>query len=71
MSALPETILFTLILAIAIIGSFAVSSSMFDVAACIGFGIMGSRILKKKIRCIIETEHHGDALRRFVYEKDC
>jgi putative tricarboxylic transport membrane protein len=39
--SVPEAILYPLILAIAIIGSFAVSSSMFDVAACIGFGIVG------------------------------
>jgi len=37
----PEAILYPLILAIAIIGSFAVNSSLFDVAACIGFGIVG------------------------------
>ena len=36
-----EAILYPMILAIAIIGSFAVSSSMFDVGACIGFGIIG------------------------------
>jgi putative tricarboxylic transport membrane protein len=39
--SVPEAILYPLILAIAIIGSFAVNSSMFDVAACIGFGIVG------------------------------
>lgn len=39
--SVPDAILYPLILAIAIIGSFAVSSSMFDVAACIGFGIVG------------------------------
>ena len=37
----PEAIMFPLILVIAIIGSFAVSGSMFDVGACIGFGIVG------------------------------
>ena len=39
--SVPDGILYPLILAIAVIGSFAVSSSMFDVAACIGFGIVG------------------------------
>jgi putative tricarboxylic transport membrane protein len=39
--SVPEAILYPMILAIAIIGSFAVSSSMFDVGACIGFGIIG------------------------------
>ncbi|RLC06471.1 MAG: C4-dicarboxylate ABC transporter permease [Deltaproteobacteria bacterium] len=39
--SVPEAILYPMILAIAVIGSFAVSSSMFDVGACIGFGIIG------------------------------
>ncbi len=39
--SVPEAILYPMILAIAIIGSFAVSASMFDVGACIGFGIIG------------------------------
>jgi len=39
--SVPEAILYPMILAIAIIGSFAVNSSMFDVGACIGFGIIG------------------------------
>jgi len=39
--SVPEAILYPMILAIAIIGSFAVSGSMFDVGACIGFGIIG------------------------------
>jgi len=39
--SVPEAIMYPLILAIAVIGSFAVSGSMFDVAACIGFGIVG------------------------------
>lgn len=39
--SVPEALLYPLILAIAVIGSYAVSSSMFDVAACIGFGIIG------------------------------
>ncbi|MCP4746967.1 MAG: C4-dicarboxylate ABC transporter permease [Desulfobacteraceae bacterium] len=39
--SIPDAILYPLILAIGIIGSFAVNSSMFDVSACIGFGIIG------------------------------
>lgn len=39
--SVPEAIMYPLILAIAVIGSFAVSGSMFDVAACIGFGVVG------------------------------
>ncbi len=39
--SVPEAIMYPLILAIAVIGSFAVSGSLFDVAACIGFGIVG------------------------------
>ena len=39
--SVPEAIMYPLILAIAVIGSFAVSGSMFDVAACIGFGVIG------------------------------
>ena len=39
--SVPEAIMYPMILAIAIIGSFAVSGSMFDVAACIGFGVIG------------------------------
>lgn len=39
--SVPEAILYPLIIAIAIFVSFAVSNSMFDVAACIGFGIVG------------------------------
>jgi putative tricarboxylic transport membrane protein len=33
--------MYPLILAIAVIGSFAVSGSLFDVASCIGFGVIG------------------------------
>jgi putative tricarboxylic transport membrane protein len=43
---IPKKILLPAILAISIIGSFAVSYSFFDVATCIGFGIAGW-ILKK------------------------
>ncbi len=39
--SVPESIMYPLILTIAVIGSFAVSGSMFDVAACIGFGVVG------------------------------
>ncbi len=39
--SVPEAIMYPLILAIAVIGSFAVSGSLFDVAACIGFGVIG------------------------------
>lgn len=39
--SVPDGILYPLILAIAVIGSFAVSSALFDVAACIGFGVVG------------------------------
>jgi len=39
--SVPEAIMYPLIMAIAVIGSFAVSGSMFDVAACIGFGVIG------------------------------
>ncbi|MCP5514959.1 MAG: tripartite tricarboxylate transporter permease [Spirochaetales bacterium] len=43
---IPKTVLFPCILAISIIGSFAVNYSFFDVAVCIGFGVAGW-ILKK------------------------
>lgn len=39
--SVPEALLYPMILTIAIIGSFAVKGSMFDVAACIAFGIVG------------------------------
>jgi putative tricarboxylic transport membrane protein len=39
--SVPAKIMYPMILAIAIIGSFAVNGSLFDVAACIGFGIVG------------------------------
>ncbi len=39
--SVPEAIMYPLILAIAVIGSFAVSGSMFDVGACIAFGVIG------------------------------
>ncbi len=42
----PKTILYPLIFAFSIVGSFAVRSSVFDVGVCLGFGIVGW-ILKK------------------------
>ncbi len=39
--SVPERIMYPMILIIAVIGSFAVNSSLFDVASCIGFGIVG------------------------------
>jgi putative tricarboxylic transport membrane protein len=39
--SVPDAILYPFILVIAIIGSYAVYSSMLDVASCIGFGIIG------------------------------
>ncbi len=39
--SVPDAILYPCILAVAFIGSFAVSNSLFDVAACIGFGVVG------------------------------
>ena len=37
----PKKVLFTLITMMAIVGSFAVRNSMFDVLCCLGFGILG------------------------------
>ena len=37
----PSNVLYPLIMAIALIGSFAVRGSLFDVGACFGFGIIG------------------------------
>lgn len=37
----PASVLFPMILAIALIGSFAVRSSFFDVGACFAFGVIG------------------------------
>ena len=39
--SVPDGILYPMILVISVIGSFAVKSSMFDVAACLGFGVVG------------------------------
>lgn len=38
---IPVSILLPLILSVAVIGSFAVKNSFFDVAACLGFGVVG------------------------------
>ena len=38
---IPPGILLPMILAVAVMGSFAVNNSMFDVAVCIGFGVLG------------------------------
>ncbi|OON86739.1 tripartite tricarboxylate transporter permease [Pyramidobacter sp. C12-8] len=43
---IPKTVLYPLIFAFAIVGSFAVRSSVFDVGVCLGFGVLGW-ILKK------------------------
>ncbi len=40
-TSVPKAILYPLILAVSIIGSFAVRYAMFDVLSCIGFGIFG------------------------------
>ena len=40
-TAIPKKILFPLIFTVSIVGSFAVRYSMFDMIACLGFGIFG------------------------------
>ena len=40
-TVIPKRILYPMILAAAIVGSFSVRHSMFDVGSCVGFGIMG------------------------------
>ena len=45
-TVIPKKVLLPAILAISIIGSFAVNYSFFDVAACLGFGVAGW-VLKK------------------------
>jgi putative tricarboxylic transport membrane protein len=40
-TVVPRKVLFTLITMMAVIGSFAVRNSMFDVLCCLGFGILG------------------------------
>ncbi|RLC52695.1 MAG: C4-dicarboxylate ABC transporter permease [Candidatus Cloacimonadota bacterium] len=44
----PKKILFPLIFAVSIIGSFAVRFSFFDVASCLGFGIIGWLLRRNK-----------------------
>jgi len=39
--AAPKAILYPIILAIAFIGSYSVSNSLFDVWSCLGFGVLG------------------------------
>ncbi len=39
--SLPRALLYPIILAIAVIGSYSVSNSMFDVWSCLGFGVLG------------------------------
>ncbi len=38
---LPRALLYPIVIAIAFIGSYAVSNSMFDVWSCLGFGLLG------------------------------
>lgn len=40
-TAVPKRILFPLILAAAVVGSYSVGNSMFDVGCCLGFGLLG------------------------------
>ncbi len=40
-TVIPKQILYPLILAAAVVGSFAVRHSMFDVGSCLAFGILG------------------------------
>jgi len=40
-TVVPKKVLFTLITMMAVVGSFAVRNSMFDVLCCLGFGILG------------------------------
>ena len=40
-TTIPKRILFPIIFAVSIIGSFAVRNSFFDVIACLGFGVFG------------------------------
>ncbi len=39
--SIPRHILYPMILVLAVMGSFSVNSSLFDVCACLGFGVMG------------------------------
>jgi putative tricarboxylic transport membrane protein len=40
-TAVPKPVLYTLILAMGVMGSYAVRNSMFDVVCCVAFGLMG------------------------------
>jgi len=40
-TVIPKKVLFTLITMMAVVGSFAVRNSMFDVLCCLGFGMLG------------------------------
>lgn len=40
-TAVPKRVLYPLIMAVSVVGSFAVRSSMFDVVACLAFGVLG------------------------------
>ncbi len=40
-TSIPKPVLYPIILAAAVVGSFAVRYSLFDVAACLGFGVFG------------------------------
>ena len=39
--AAPKAVLFSIIMSIALVGSYAVKNSMFDVFVCLGFGVFG------------------------------
>ena len=41
MALIPQQLLIPLIISIAVVGSFAVNNSLFDVFACLGFGVVG------------------------------
>lgn len=40
-TAVPKQLLYSLILVMAVMGSYAVRNSLFDVACCLGFGVLG------------------------------
>ncbi len=40
-TAIPKRVLYPLIMAVSVVGSFAVRSSMFDIVACLAFGVLG------------------------------
>lgn len=48
---IPKTVLYPLIFAFAMVGSFAVRSSVFDVGVCLGFGALGWILKNFIIRC--------------------